>query len=156
MEIKTWNTGSMYFAETTITAPVNFAPRFVGNLTQNMVLIKSTPYIFQFPLSKNKGDIALYITLYNFYKYFLHVLIQYISAVPGTNAVQYIVLLSVCSKHTFCRFRLYIFLQSCTFGLNKKLLYTFCHLKLKICFTNSSTVFYFDLTEFCGFVSINN
>ena len=45
MKIKTWNTGDIYFAETTITAPVNFTSRFVGNFTQGIVTLKSTPYI---------------------------------------------------------------------------------------------------------------
>lgn len=35
----------MFIAETTMTAPVDFASRFVGNFTQNIVALKSSPYI---------------------------------------------------------------------------------------------------------------
>lgn len=45
MEIKTENKGNMYVAETTITTPVDFTSRFVGNFNQNIVALKSTPYI---------------------------------------------------------------------------------------------------------------
>lgn len=36
---------NMFVAETTMTAPVDFASRFVGNFTQNIVALKSSPYI---------------------------------------------------------------------------------------------------------------
>ena len=35
----------MFNAETTMTAPVDFGSRFVGNFTQNIVALKSSPYI---------------------------------------------------------------------------------------------------------------
>ena len=35
----------MFIAETTMTAPVDFGSRFVGNFTQNIVALRSSPQI---------------------------------------------------------------------------------------------------------------
>lgn len=35
----------MFIAESTMTAPVDFGSRFVGNFTQNIVALQSSPYI---------------------------------------------------------------------------------------------------------------
>lgn len=53
MEIKSLHMNNMFIAETTMTAPVDFTSRFVGNFTQNIVALKSSPYIST--IDKNVG-----------------------------------------------------------------------------------------------------
>ena len=36
---------NMFIAEATMTAPVDFGSRFVGNFTQNIIALRSSPYI---------------------------------------------------------------------------------------------------------------
>ena len=47
----------MFIAESTMTAPVDFGSRFVGNFTQNIVALKSSPYILTIDRNINAQSI---------------------------------------------------------------------------------------------------
>lgn len=57
MNINKRKIGNLFVTETTLVSPIDFSSRFVRNLTQSIVAIKSTPYISSIDKNVNAKSI---------------------------------------------------------------------------------------------------